>query len=70
MNDPMYEKQKTHYASLRAGKAFASAYKNNAENTLDLLEKYVELRREIPKDSDGRRFGSAAAFYSTQGYEV
>jgi len=69
MND-MVKIQKSHLASVEAGKAFASAYKNNAENTLDLLEKYVELRREIPKDSDGRRFGSAAAFYSTQGYEV
>ena len=70
MND-MVKIQKSHLASVEAGKAFASAYKNNAENTLDLLEKYVELRREIPRDhQDGRRFGSTAAFYSTQGYEV
>jgi len=70
MNDPMYEKQKTHLASIQAGKAFVEAYKNNEDDSLDLLEKYVELRRDIPKDSDGRRFGATAAFYSTQGYEV
>ena len=69
MND-MVQIQKTHLASVEAGKAFASAYKNNEDNTQDLLEKYIELRRDIPRDSDGRRFGATAAFYSTQGYEV
>ena len=66
MND-MVQIQKTHLASVVAGKAFASAYKNNKDNTNDLLDKYVELRRDIPRsDSDGRRFGATAAFYSTQ----
>ena len=70
MND-MVQIQKTHNASVEAGKAFASAYKNNADNTEDLLEKYIALRREIPRDSvHGNRFGCKPAFYSTQGYEV
>ena len=62
--------QKTHLASVEAGKVFAEAYKNNDDNSLDLLEKYGELRRDIPREADGRRFGSTAAFYSTQGYEM
>jgi len=71
MTDPSYEIQKTHLASIQAGKAFAEAYKNNDDNSLDLLEKYIELRREIPRDSvHGNRFGCKPAFYSTQGYDM
>jgi hypothetical protein len=71
MTDPSYEIQKTHLASIEAGKAFAEAYKNNEDNTLDLLEKYIELRREIPRDNvHGNRFGCTAAFNSTRGYDI
>ena len=69
--DDMVQIQKTHLASIEAGKAFAEAYKNNEDNTLELLEKYIELRREIPRDSvHGNRFGCKPAFYSTQGYDM
>lgn len=56
MND---HEQRIHADSLRAAKAFADSYREDpkSERTQELLELYISLRRQLPRDDSGNHVG-------------
>lgn len=57
-----------HANSVRAGRAFANAYRmGDHTKANELLERYIALRRQLPRNSDGTHIGATEAYRATQG---
>lgn len=53
--------------SMILGRLFRQAYANGADNTLELLERYKETRRKLPRDpATGHHKGYKEAYPTTQ----
>ena len=59
--------EQLHAISLVKATAFRNAYAENADNTQELLDDYIESRRAIERDPKYRaRYGANEAFRATQ----
>ena len=62
------EEMVAHKASVRVGKEFAQAYKDGETKlSNELLEKFIELRRSLPRYADGTHVGCGESYPATQG---
>ena len=55
-----------HQQSIAIAGAFAFAYERNMECAEEILEAAKAIRRELPKGSDGKRFGHREFWDVTQ----
>jgi len=66
------DKKTIHNLSLIAGSHYAECYSKGSDffdETDKALELYMELRRLLPKETEGKRYGSYVAYCATQGFD-
>ena len=64
------QKLKIHDLSIDLAYAYATAYALNLDCAEEILEGAKALRRELPKEADGKRWGSRLFHEATQGFAV
>jgi hypothetical protein len=56
-----------HAQSIVAGREFHEAYAMGDSNSGEKLEKYIALRRQLPRTVEGKHVGYEEAYAATQG---